>query len=136
VYSATPAADEERVIEAVVVMLLVGALSALALLSPHIPVEPVLMAGTICTGFGLLLGVPTGFWYHVKLRAALLRSDRLPERWWIHPVSLHGDIPSAERAGVMLWFYIGGAGFVFTLLGCSAVFLAVLVSFFGQASLG
>jgi hypothetical protein len=123
------------VIEAVVVMLLVGALSALALLAPLIPVEPVLMAGTLCTGFGLLLGVPTSFWYHVKLRAALLRSERLPERWWMHPVHLHGEIPAAERAGVMLWFYVGGVGFVFTLLGCAGVFLVVLVSFFGNASL-
>ena len=118
-------------IEAVVVLLVVGALGALALLAPLIPVEPVLVAGTVCTVCGLVLGVPTGAWYHVKLRAALLRVHRLPERWWIHPVSLHGEIPEADRSGVMLWFYIGGAGFVVTMLGCLVVTLSVLLVFFG-----
>jgi len=121
------------VIEAVVVVAGVGALALLALLAPHVPVEPVLMAGAICTAFGLLIGVPTGLWYHVKLRAALLGVDLLPDRWWVHPVSLHGDIPEPQRRGVLLWFYIGGAGFVITILGCLAVTGALLLVFFGQS---
>jgi hypothetical protein len=130
------AAEEHRVIEAIFVVLGVGALSALALLAPHVPIEPILVAGTGCTVFGLVLGVPTGLWYHVKLRAALLQAGRLPERWWIHPVSLHGDIPPERQATVLLWFYIGGVGFGFTMLGCLAVALAVLFSFFAHLTNG
>jgi len=123
------------VIEAVVVVAGVGVLALLALLAPHVPVEPVLMAGAISTALGLLLGVPTGFWYHVKLRTALRSVDLLPDRWWVHPVSLHGEIPEPLRRGVLLWFYIGGAGFVITILGCLVVTAALLLVFF-ERSLG
>ena len=44
---------------------------------------------------------------------------------------LHGDIPPRERVGVMLWFYLGGAGFCFTILGCGIVTLALALVFFG-----
>ena len=125
-------ADGYSVIEAIAVLTLVGTLGVLALVAPLVSIEPVLFAGSACAALGLLVGVPTGFWYHVRLRASLLRVGRLPERWWVHPVALHGKIPAEERALVLLWFYVGGLGFVLTMLGCLVVALAVLLTFLGH----
>ena len=114
-------------IEALIVLLGVGLLSALGLVGPLLPSEWVIRAGWLCAVSGLLLGVPTGFWYHVRLRASLLRKGRLARRWWLRPSSLHDRLDPGDRPAVMLWFTLGGAGFLVTILGCLLVGAGVVL---------
>lgn len=97
-----------------------GALAALWTLAPI----TLLFAGAWTTVAGLVLGIPTGFLYHVELRRSLLACEKLPERWWLDPTALHGAIPRADRRWVLGWCYAGAAGFLVTIVGCAIVALA------------
>ncbi len=114
-------------LEGLLVFALVGVLAAASFLMPLISAELVITAGIGCIAAGLMLGVPTGLWYHVKLRAALLRRDALPEHWWLQPAALHGKLAPVDRTGVLPWFYAGALGFVATVLGCAIVVMGVLL---------
>jgi len=104
-------------------------LCAIGWLVPILPLEWVLSAGIGCVALGMLLGVPTGFWYHVRLYRALRAHGPLPARWWLRPTALHADLSGPERAAVLRWFYLGGAGFLLTAAGCACVMLAVGLAF-------
>jgi hypothetical protein len=97
------------------------ALGAVAL----VPWTSLFQLGVVLSAAGLLLGVPTGLVYHLRLRAALLEAGALPPRWWLDPVRRHPAIPEAWRPRVLPWFYAGGMGFVFCALGCLVWLLAV-----------
>jgi hypothetical protein len=96
---------------------LLAALGALAL-AMAAPPELLLVAGFWTAALGLAFGVPTGFVYHVALRASLCEVGRLPPRWWLRPTALHGAIPDGARRRVLAWCYAGAAGFVVSLFGC------------------
>jgi hypothetical protein len=115
-------------IEALLLLLVVGLLAAGGLVAPVVPVEELIRAGWLCIGAGLALGLPTGGWYHVRLRAALLRSGELPKRWWLRPTPLHARLRPRERPGIMVWFYLGGAGCAVVVLGCVVVGAAVVLA--------
>jgi len=105
------------------------ALGAIGWLGPLVPLEWIVSAGVTCTALGMLLGVPTGLWYHVRLYAALRRQGPLPALWWLRPHSLHGQLAEGERSGVLRWFYLGGAGFALTAAGCALVILALGIAY-------
>lgn len=109
------------------VLLSVGVLALVGVVVPLLPAEWVVQAGWLCTAAGLMVGVPTGFWYHVKLRACLKRGDRLEERWWLRPSSLHCRLEPEERPSVLVWFALGGAGFVVTVAGCILIGAGVVL---------
>lgn len=94
-----------------------------ALLAPEIWMG----AGAALVALGLAVGVPTGFWYHVRLRASLAAQGPLPRRWWLRPVAFHGRLAGAERRRVLRWFAAGGAGFAVVVLGCLGVAFGVAV---------
>ena len=73
---------------------------------------------------GLAFGVPTGAVYHLALRSALLRAQRLPARWWLNPTALHDELPASVRTRVLAWCYAGAAGFLVTIAGCALVAIA------------
>jgi hypothetical protein len=104
--------------ELLLVLAAVGAVSALGLLVPLIPPEWLVESGFWVTAAGMALGLPTSLVWHVVLRGRLLRSGRLPARWWLRPVSLHARLAPAERPAVLVWFYLGGAGFALACVGC------------------
>ena len=108
----------------------VALLCAAGLALPLLAAETVVVAGVVCALGGLLVGVPTGLWYHVKLRAALSARGQLPERWWLRPVALHPRLAAEERGVVLLWFYAGGAGFASSVVGCALVVAGVLLEGF------
>jgi hypothetical protein len=118
------------VIEALMVLTAVVALGVAGLVLPLLPAAGLATAGIFCAACGLLLGLPTGFWYHVKLRACLSRRGQLPHGWWLRPVALHGQLVPTERPVVLLWFYLGGAGFVLSVLGCGLVIFGVFLQGF------
>lgn len=97
-----------------------GALAAFFAISP---------AALVVVGFwtavaGLAFGVPTGALYHLALRSALLRAQRLPAHWWLNPTSLHDELPDTVRTLVLAWCYAGAAGFLVTIAGCALVAIA------------
>jgi len=109
------------------VLLLVGTAALLFWLAW----SSLLVIGLVLTVLGLLVGVPTGMLYHVRLRAVLAATGPLPARWWLHPTSLHDRIVPARRTWVMLPFYAGAAGFMAILIGCGLTVVGIWRSPFG-----
>ncbi len=66
---------------------------------------------------GLLLGVPTGFLYHVRLYQVLHPRGELPPRWYWRPLRFNSCLRPEERASVMAWCYVGGFGFLVICVG-------------------
>jgi len=66
---------------------------------------------------GLVVGVPTGFVYHVRLFRVLRPRGQLPRGWYWRPLRFNSRLRLEERAGVMAWCYIGGFGFVVICIG-------------------
>lgn len=83
--------------------------------------------GLVMLALGLLLGVPTGFWYHVLLYRILSPRIALPPKWWWAPVDLHPLLTEQELARLKPWFTIGGIGFVFSIVGGLAAMAGLLV---------
>ena len=105
---------------AVTLLLTFGALAALFAISP----ATLVVMGFWTTAAGLAFGVPAGAVYHLALRNALRSEQRLPERWWLNPTSLHDGLPARLRPRVLAWCYAGAAGFLVTIAGCALVAIA------------
>ena len=105
--------------EIALVLGIVAILVSSVLVLAWAPAGALLTWGVLLTIGGMGLGVPTGFWYHVKLRRALARVGVLPPGWWLRPVALHDRMRPEDRAGVLSWFFLGGLGFLVTLIGCA-----------------
>ena len=109
------------------IALVLGTLAALAAgagawtaLAP----DELLVGGLWIVVGGLAFGLPTGLVYHVELRRSLLRAGDLPARWWLHPTSLHGRVPRADRPRVLAWCRAGAFGCALAFVGCAVVALA------------
>jgi len=116
----------ETVILASIVSILCGTMMA--------PLQWVLDAAAVLLVIGFVLGVPTGFWYHVALGRALRPRGQLPDRWWLKPSALHSLLLPEERPRVLRWFYAGGLGFVVTVVGCMVLAGAALRLVIGTSS--
>lgn len=115
-------------LESLVVLGIVGCLTILGLVAPIVPLEWLVRLGWAVTVAGLAVGIPTGLWYHLRLRSTLLRMGALPPRWWLQPVPLHARLDPEERPSVILWFYVGGAGALVAFVGCVLVAAAVVLA--------
>jgi hypothetical protein len=109
------------VLLAVVSVGLVGVL--VTALTPSV-VTVVAMA-TMC--LGLVVGVPTGFWYHVVLYRVVSPKIQLPRGWWISPSALHIYLTDGERRRINLWYRLGGVGFVLSVVGGLAAIAGLLL---------
>jgi hypothetical protein len=116
-------------LEGLVVVAAVAVLAVTGLVVAFVPWPALLAAGAWTTLAGLALGVPTGFWYHVALRRVLATAGPVPRRWWLRPTDHHGVLDAATRRGVMRWFYAGGLGFVFTVVGLVLSAAGLLLGF-------
>lgn len=81
------------------------------------PWQTLYQAGIWVTATGFVLGVPTGFVYHVRLYRTLEPRGELPRGWYWRPLRLNALLREDERAGVMAWCYLGGVGFVVICVG-------------------
>lgn len=120
------AAEDTLFRSMVEVGLVVGILGAILVAGAAVTIAPwywVFGAGVIGVCGGMLLGVPTGFYYHVLLRRALASVGPVPPRWWLNPTRYHPAIPEGARPSVMRWFYWGAVGWLIAIVGC--VLLAI-----------
>lgn len=83
--------------------------------------------GLWALALGLLIGIPTGWWYHVVLYRVLASRMALPRRWWQRPVELHPLLKAEEYRLVRPWFVTGAVGFVLCLAGGVAAIAGMLV---------
>jgi len=120
------------VIETFVALLVVSA----ALLVALVPWTALLWAGGLLVVLGMAIGVPAGLWYHVRLHIELARQRPLPRRWWLSPVQCHARLEAQALLRVQRSFYLGGAGFVVTTLGCGVAALGCLAVFLSAANPG
>jgi len=107
---------------AIVAVLLVIGLVAVAI-TPGLMVE----LGLWVLAAGLILGVPTGVWYHVALYRALTGAGNLKPGWWRRPVELHPLLTPRQFIDVRFWFVGGAVGFVLCCIGGVAAIIGLLV---------
>lgn len=101
-------------------LLIVVAITALMCLLSGIwfaPWEVLYYNGIWVTLLGFLVGVPTGFVYHVRLYRALHPRGELPAGWYWRPIRFNRCLLPEERPGVMSWCYAGGFGFLIICVG-------------------
>lgn len=106
----------------------IGLLGALAGCAAALAVAPdaLVVGGFWLAAIGLAFGVPTGLVYHLALRSSLRTAGRLPERWWLHPTALHGELPGDDRSRVLAWCAAGALGFAVSVVGCALVAIGAL----------
>jgi hypothetical protein len=90
------------------------------------PVMIVLALGALL--LGLVVGVPTGFWYHVLLYRIVSARIAVPRRWWLSPSALHVHLTGAEQRRIWLWYRLGGIGFVLSVVGGLAAIAGLLMA--------
>lgn len=106
-------------LETLVVLVLIGALTGVGALLVWVPWVWTFGVGLGVLALGTAVGVPTGFWYHVRLRRAFLDAGHdLPARWWWNPTPLHRRLSESELEPVLPSFYAGAAGWVAMVAGC------------------
>lgn len=97
-----------------------------ALIYALLPWETAVTASAWMIAAGMALGVPSGFYYHLRLRRLLRARGALPSRWWLRPFAQHELLNESARRGLVPWFIVGGLGFVVTVAGCVLVAAGVL----------
>ena len=92
--------------------------------------ETLYYGGIWVTLVGFVVGVPTGFIYHVKLYQVLNPRGELPPGWYWRPLQFNACLLSDERPSVMSWCYVGGLGFVVICVGLLMMGVGVSMAFF------
>jgi hypothetical protein len=90
------------------------------------PVMIVLALGALL--LGLVVGAPTGFWYHVLLYRIVSERIAVPRKWWLSPSALHVHLTDAEQRRIRLWYRLGGIGFVLSVAGGLAAIGGLLMA--------
>ena len=115
-------------LEATLVLGAVAAVGLVILLATMLtaPVMIVLALGALL--LGLVVGVSTGFWYHVVLYRIVSARIAVPRRWWLSPSALHVHLTGAEQRRIWLWYRLGGIGFVLSVVGGLAAIAGLLMA--------
>lgn len=100
-------------------LLLIAAMAAavIGVVGPTLGATVIIELGLGMLLVGLVVGLMTGFWYHVVLYRTLAARMRVPRRWWLAPSRLHEHLSDAERHRVRPWYRIGGLGFLLCVGG-------------------
>jgi hypothetical protein len=115
------------VVEFLVVALMLVLLGGMTVLGLLLRFDVVLGLGALLLAVGLLLGLPTGFLYHLRLFQALRPQGGMPRWWWLSPTRHNQRLREDARDDVLRWFRLGGLGFMLTVLGCGVILLGVLL---------
>jgi hypothetical protein len=113
-------------VEAIVVIGLVGLLVVLGWLGVVLPIETLVLGGVGCVTVGFVLGVPAGVYYHVRLYRCLAARGGVPRGFIWHPTRYHAGLLPEERRNVMPWFVAGAFGFTLILFGCAVFMLGFI----------
>jgi hypothetical protein len=117
------------VLEAGLALILVGVLGAAVAAVVYVPWTTLLVLGFSAVAVGLLVGVPTGFVYHLLLRSALRSTGPLPPRWWLRPFELHERVDPSALRRMRRWFMVGGLGFLLCVLGIALAALGLVAMY-------
>ena len=114
-------------LEAALVFSAVGSVGLILLLAMLLTAPVLIMLAIGIMILGLVVGVPTGFWYHVVLYRIVSAKIPVPRRWWLSPSALHVHLTDAEARRIRLWYGLGGIGFVLSMVGGLAAIAALLI---------
>lgn len=94
------------------------------------PWETLYYGGMWVTAAGFVVGVPTGFIYHLRLYQLLSPRGELPPGWYWRPLRFNARLRHDERSAVMSWCYVGGLGFVIICIGLAMMAAGVAMALF------
>ena len=106
----------------------VAAVGLVVLLATVFTASVMIMLALGALVVGLVVGVPTGFWYHVVLYRIVSARIAVPRTWWLSPSALHVHLTDAERRRIWLWYRLGGIGFVLSVAGGLAAIAGLLMA--------
>jgi len=109
-------------IEAIVAALIVACL----VLAAVIPAMTLLWLGAGIGTLGALIGLPAGVIYHARLWRSLRAANQGTEGFWLRPHTLHDKLSEQQLRPIRVWFAIGVVGFGLTMLGGTAVAIAIV----------
>ena len=115
-------------LEATLVLGAVAAVGLAVLLATVLTAPVMIMLALGALLLGLVVGVPTGFWYHVLLYRIVSARIAVPRRWWLSPSALHVHLTDAEQRRIRLWYRLGGIGFVLSVAGGLAAIAGLLMA--------
>ena len=115
-------------LEATLVLAAVAAVGLVVLLATMLTAPVMIMLALGALLLGLVVGVPTGFWYHVLLYRIVSARIAVPRRWWVSPSALHVHLTDAEQRRIRLWYRLGGIGFVLSVVGGLAAIAGLLMA--------
>lgn len=117
-------------LELLLVLASVAGLGVITFITVVITPQIMIELGLWALAGGLLVGIPTGLWYHVALYRQLAPRMTLPPRWWRAPVELHARLTPVEFRRVRPWFLAGAVGFLLCCVGGLAAVAGLLVTNF------
>jgi hypothetical protein len=115
-------------LEITLVLTAVVAVGLVVLLATVLTGSAMIMLALGALVLGLVVGVPTGFWYHVLLYRIVSAKIAVPRRWWLSPSALHVHLTDAEQRRIRLWYRLGGIGFVLSVAGGLAAIGGLLMA--------
>jgi hypothetical protein len=115
-------------LETTLVLTAVVAVGLVVLLATVLTAPVMIMLAVGALLLGLVVGVPTGFRYHVVLYRIVSAKIAVPRRWWLSPSALHVHLTGAEQRRIWLWYRLGGIGFVLSVVGGLAAIAGLLMA--------
>ena len=115
-------------LETTLVLGAVAAVGLVVLLAAVFTAPVMIMLAVGALLLGLVVGVPTGFWYHVVLYRIVSAKIAVPRRWWLSPSALHVHLTGSEQRRIWLWYRLGGIGFVLSVVGGLAAIAGLLMA--------
>lgn len=115
-------------LEITLVLTAVSAVGLVVLLATALTAPVMIMLAVGALLLGLVVGVPTGFWYHVVLYRIVSAKTAVPRKWWLSPSGLHVHLTDAEQRRIRLWYRLGGIGFVLSVVGGLAAIAGLLMA--------
>ncbi len=109
------------------VLLTIALLGLFSPLMELLPTSLMVELGFLGLGFGLLVGIPSGFWYHLELYRALTTKVQVPRKWWLSPTDYHIQLAQQELSKIRPWYLLGASAFTIALAGGLTAMIGLLI---------